>query len=330
MNRTDLEAAWSVLSAAAPAPGDLRLAPIDVSNDVGRLYAGIDASRRLHLLIPVEPGRPVRADRRSRGVIIELSEYELDSALRPFIDVSCQDPGLTDVFQRLTWEMVEHIQERPGQSERACQQVLARWRDLLERRRSPLGPDAAAGLFGELHILAALIEACPSCPLDVWTGPSGRRHDFTSPDSAIEVKTTRRSEGRFVEIHGVEQLLPSPGGELFLAFLRVEPRTDGMTIAESVERIKELGVDPTHLEQLLSQAGWSLGTDEDERLVVTEQLLFAVDDEFPRVVPSSFLHGELPPGVLRLRYQVDLSGPAPTPLSSGQAAKALLRVASTA
>lgn len=326
MNPTDLTAVWLTLTTGLPDSGELSLAPLDVSVDAGAIHAGRDASGRLHLLVPVPPGTPVRVDRRSRGVGIERRELVVGADRRVFIDVVCHEPALNDVFQRLAAEMVATLVERPSDSVIVCQEVLSRWRELLERRRTALGAEAVAGLFGELHVLERILLADPARRVEVWTGPTGARHDFTTEAVSIEVKTSRAREGRHAEIHGVEQLQPVGDEELYLIFIRVEPRPSGRTVGDLVKSLKSLGADGARLDQLLAQVGWE-STDDDERLVVVSEHVYPVDETFPRIVPATFATGAVPLGVTKIRYQVDLTGPAPVALDEAAADEVLQRLA---
>lgn len=313
MDPSDLAAAWIALTNKAAETGEITLAPLTVTNDVGPLHAGRDGMGRLHLLVPVRAGTPVRPDRRSRGVTIDRTELVVSGARQLFIDVVCHERPLNDVFQRLAAEMVQRMVGEPTASVAVCQQVLARWRELLERRRGSLGLEGLVGLFGELHTLERIVGNDPSRRIELWTGPTGSKHDLTTSSTEVEVKTSTRREGRFVEIHGVEQLQPTDGRALFLIFIRAEENQDGRTIGDIISSLKTLGVDSAYLDQLVSRTGWE-ATAEEDRLTVIEERAYAIDANFPRIVPSTFAAGGVPGGVLRLRYEVDLTGPAPVPL----------------
>ena len=47
-----------------------------------------------------------------------------------------------------------------------------------------------------------------------------------------------------------------------------------------------------------------------------ESALYSVDENFPRIIPSSFVNGSAPDRVLRLDYDLDLTTQPPAPLSS--------------
>ncbi len=187
--------------------------------------------------------------------------------------------------------------------------VLSRWRALFQHSPAPLSPDRLAGLFGELVVLNELI-AGESTAVDFWTGPSGHRHDFTVGTQGVEVKTSTATTGRKVRVHGVEQLQPPPHGALDLVWIRVERVADqGSTISDLVDRARRTGDDDTKLLFKLAEAGYRpVDADlyQDVRFVVREQRWYEVDDDFPRIAPSS-----VPPGISDLDYTVDLDQQQP-------------------
>jgi hypothetical protein len=140
----------------------------------------------------------------------------------------------------------------------------------------------------------------------------------TCGSTAVEVKTTTRREGRFVEIHAAEQLVAPESGRLFLGYTRLAKDPDGQSVPELVEALIAAGVQSAEVVARLEQLGWKsddIDNYDAQRFIVTDHDLYAVDDAFPRVVPGSFIHGTVPPGVLGLRYTVDLTGPYPQPLT---------------
>ncbi|MDT5014774.1 MAG: hypothetical protein QOD39_934 [Mycobacterium sp.] len=328
MTSDDLAGVWLALAADAPHPGDVRLAPLEARSEAGPIYAGRDGIGQLHLLIPVEPGAVVPSDRRSRGVTINRTELVVAGDRTTFVDVVCTTPDLGDVFQRLATEMLDRIADAPDRAVVVCQDVLGRWRELLERRSASLTAEAAAGLFAELVTLPRLVNLDPARRVDCWTGPTGATHDFVTPDLHLEVKATRRREGRFVEIHGVEQLQKG-NSELYLVYMRVEERDDGQRILDLVTELRSAVADNALLTSLLSRAGWD-DTDKHAPLIgysIVEELFYRVDDAFPKIVPASFAHGGTPPGVLRVRYDIDLTGPVPQPLDDTARESLLKRMA---
>lgn len=310
MSSPDLDAAWAAIGNADVEPGMVKLSELPVENNVGRLVVGRDSHQRLHLLVPVPLGSAVPTDRRSRGVALERNEYVIGADRRLFFDVVCHDPELDDTFRQLAGEMVARIAADPDASVTSCQTVLAHWRELLERRLPPLSGEALAGLFGELHTLHRIVSRDPARRIAVWVGPTGATHDFRTDTTELEVKTTTKREGRFAEVHGVEQLVATGDRDLYLSFVRLRADATGQSVTDLIASLESSGADGIRLRELTAMVGWKEPADES-RFVVAEERIYRVDGQFPKIVPSSFVGGETPGGVMRLRYEVDLTGPVP-------------------
>ena len=227
--------------------------------------------------------------------------------------------------------MLERIAADDGDPAGICATELNRWRALLERPRSDrLSLSDEIGLIGELIVALDIARLSPrSIPLR-WTGPSSATVDFLSETTAMEVKTTTRREGRIVEIHGVEQLEPPSGRDLFLEWVRVVESPEGRSIADLVVEMTDLGVGRLELLEALGRRGYeermALGS-ELRLFEVVERRMYSVDDAFPRIIKSSFTGSAMPPGTLMLRYQVDLTGASPPPLGDQDARLVYERIA---
>ena len=311
---------WDELEhAGARALGDIRVYETDVAADAGTLLLGLDAEGLRHLLIPIGEEDTVREDRRSRGVHLENRTLIDQDSERRFGDVVCRTPHLNELFGVLTDEMAAGIVADPDAPIDACLGVLDRWRELLERESTKLlGPQQIAAIFAELWNLRRLVARDPGAA-SFWTGPAGGIHDISTPNGAIEVKSTTARYGRVVEIHGQEQLRPPENGNLYLAVMRLEvPASDGdSTLPSLVRELLDLGADRHELLQRLSRVGYRL---DDETaysslpVAVLEDRVYAVDAGLPSIVPATFVNGHVPAGVVRLVYSIDLTGEPPTPL----------------
>jgi hypothetical protein len=121
--------------------------------------------------------------------------------------------------------MLEELEAASSKPDHTCQQILNRWRDLLAA--TPSGKpslEVLIGLFCELWYLREIIRLKPAS-LACWTEPARTRHDFVKNNLALEVKTSRSRQGRFVEIHRHTQLEAPVGGEFYLATLKLEETT---------------------------------------------------------------------------------------------------------
>jgi hypothetical protein len=308
---------WKVLEALAG--GDLRLRFL--SSDGGSPAIGLDVAGRRHLLFPIERDMAVVEDQRSGGVRFSRRVLEDESGGRVFVDVVCAKAHLNELFDIVASEMVEEVAsygaDRPDVG---CRRVLDRWRELLDREADAVsGVEKVIGMFGELFHLRELVRIDPRA-VELWTGPIGSRHDFQGSGASLEVKTTQTRQGRFFEISSHDQLEPLPGLPLYLGCLKVERvASSGDTLMDLIAELTDLGADRGRIKTLMAQAGMKPADLEKEAPAfrVVEHRLYDVDLTFPGVTSRTFVGGQLPAGVMRLRYLLDLSSEPPNPIPTG-------------
>ena len=330
--RTAADDAWEPLARAeAPTRGEFRVIDAGVRSSEGPALRALDSEGMRHLLIPTQSDAVVEADERSSGVHIRGRELEEAGAGRVvFVDLACRKPHLARVFSALVDEVLAELALDPGRPARVARRVLNRWRELLERELpGVMSPEALVGLFGELRMLRRLVRHDPRA-LESWIAPAGGVVDFQNGRIRLEVKTTTARQGLAVEIHGVDQLDVPAGTELLLAILTVD-RTPGAgeSVPALVDDIRALGPDPVRFAQKLYEAGYA---DADaphyaeERFTVRDEFLYAVDDQFPRLIRTSFVGNDLPNKVRRLTYTLDLTEPPPAALEYDAGEAALRRL----
>lgn len=323
IEETDLEIIWDVLETQDGDAEGMRVSPAGVHLPAGDvlLASGNDGHR--HVLLPIGPAAAFAQDTSTRGVHITRRRFDTGHGLADFVDIECRLSHLKPVFVTLAEEMLAAAGAAPEQPATACRMVLDRWREFLGSERSSLlSEERVVGLLAELSVLFSILAHDPELRLDVWKGPHGAAQDMRRGRHAIEVKGTLVREGKFVQIHGVEQLLPPADGTLHLAWYRFEP-DDASTVSlpSVIREIRALGVDSLSLSELLALSGYDAAHSaeyESRRYRAVENRLYAVDDSFPKVVPTSFNSGAVPPGVLGMRYTVDLTNEPPLPLTDAE------------
>lgn len=198
---------------------------------------------------------------------------------------------------------------------------LNAWSQLLEGKPL-LSTEEQLGLRGELALLRTLVVQRGPSAVSAWTAydeaVSGR-HDFRLDTCEIEVKSTRGSSRRHW-VSSMQQLVPSPGLNLFLLSLRFEPAglAPGMTLPEVVEALRSSLLthpkDRTRFERLLVLARYR---DEDaqhydDRLhLAAEPVLVPVDGNLPALTTGALSNCIAPHALSRLidlRYQIDCDG----------------------
>jgi len=315
----NVQEVWELLEAPGPLTDQLRVREVmNIEHTSDRILLGLDIHRHRHLLIPVTQNTKIIADRHSSGVQIVAHPLVDSGILRNFVDLVCLKPHLQEVFSILVNEVLEILKKSPSRPDQICHQVLQRWRELLDREPSELvGIEKLIGVFGELWFLREVIRRNHNA-VQCWIGPKGSRHDFVFGNYSVEVKATLSRRGRFVEIHGHEQLDVPENGYLYLVVLKLEQlQGSGESLQELVKSIVLLGGDRYSLLSLLAQVDTSLLALESYKDIsfrVHESRIYVVEDGFPRIITKSFTGSTLPKGVLKLGYQIDLSNEPPTPL----------------
>lgn len=318
--RYQLEAGWRAL-ALKPPPKDAAILinfPIGTTLPAGEIYCaiGMDGFRRL--LIPVAAG--VDAEVEPDGLGIRILRRELISAGKAssYVEVICRKPYLNGIFTDLCTAIVSEVVLKPHESGRIPCAEVGRWRDLLaEGGESVLSGDEILGLYAELLFLEKICSRTVSA-LYLWTGPDAARHDFTGMSDAVEVKATKSKDGRRFHINGLWQLELPPTGRLFLATLKVDlvPQ-GGDSIVDAVRRLAGLGIDTNHFWRQLSAAGYMAAHENsyaEVRFKILEEFVYLVGEDFPAITRKKFKGDALPPGIIRIEYDIDLTGKSTAPL----------------
>lgn len=236
------------------------------------------------------------------------------------LELATRNRALFPEFYLFLISVADRIQVDGIPAEQAAQEAQERWRELL-RSVEILGEERQLGLHGELWLLERLVRVRGSDAVSSWMGPLAEPHDFRWDDLEFEVKSSRSGRRSHV-IHGIGQLVPTPGRRLFLLSILFAPlaATDqgrGATLPERVTHIRELiQSDPRCVrvfEERLRAAGYS---DADSlhytmRLGLrAESMLVPVDDDCPRLIPTdleriSIHHANR---LSDIQYRIDLEG----------------------
>lgn len=330
----ELELCWERLAAQPPAGENLttRLAFPRGRKDV---FIGLDANGCRHLLVELpEHEEDELVERASRGisVVTRNLHVDADSTIR-FIDIIClESPGYA-ALDVVAVELADALDSGASIARASLvRNVLAKWRRFWSgTSHGLLSREQQVGLFGELWFFLHWL--CPSIgaeiAIDRWRGPLGARHDFEAPKISVEVKTTENAGGRHT-IHGIEQLLEPQDGALFFFSLLVRdeggaPDHLAGLVAQTREMLKPYHDARVSLDALLDEVGYK---DEFEReyaklrLRVRSESLLRVSENFPRLVPASFVN-DVPQNVLQVTYDIVVDASATwmvarTPDAAGQ------------
>lgn len=304
-----LRISWAAL-ASGPGSGGGNVSTLALDQLVEGLpiLVGTDIDGDRHLLVPTLTGA-VAEDPSSAAVQIRELELGSPDPVR-YTDVLCRKHPLVDVFDDLIIAILRKLATESGDPSAVCAETLGQWRSLLRpAEREPLNVQQMAGLVAELRVALDLIALDPERRLDIWRGPSQVRHDFRRAADAIEVKASLSQDDPSTEVHGLQQLATPTDGTLHLIWFRLERVPDGqVSVGGLVEELRQLvGGGSRPLYERLAEAGWRPeSAAERVTFEFREQLVFRVDDGFPRLVSSMLPGGHAPSGISNVRYEIAL------------------------
>ena len=139
-----------------------------------------------------------------------------------------------------------------------------------------------------------------------WEGPWGGTVDLRGSTFDCEVKSSSRRYSDEIELASELQLkkgdLP-----LHLYYCVFEKSDSGISVDSIAKHLVRLGFNENVMEEGLARVGLSRGkASRFEKFHLLKFWDFLVDDDFPRIVPESFIGGSLPVGIKRIKYTVDL------------------------
>lgn len=315
MSRISLEV-WAQLESARPTGENLtaRLAVPDLTD---RLQCALDAEGRRHLLIALTADDDTLIDEQSRGLSVRTRELSIEGAPPTRrLDLKCEDAAGYGAFDLIGGEIATLLAAAAQSPAGIVRRVLAKWRRFWgQPPRTLLSREQQLGLFAELWFLLfwLLPRTGAADSVSRWRGPFGGRHDFEWLGRSVEVKASTR--GAIHHINGIEQLAPPEEGDLLFFSLRVRDEAGATNNLPNLIVLcrAALATDAdalTRFESTLALAGHSMEHDEEYaklRLRVTNEELFSVGENFPRLTPASFSAG-LPPGIEHVDYEINLGG----------------------
>ncbi|MGA4993731.1 PD-(D/E)XK motif protein [Nonomuraea bangladeshensis] len=306
---TMLERAWAVLT--RPRAKELASFPLEVACHGEPCRVALDAMGARHLLVPAGT-EDLTVDPRPTVLGTVVRKLGFGGAAVTYVDVSCAESDLFPEFDEVVMDVLEAVADtrRPAA---AAVAAIARWRRLFRSTLlRELSRQAKMGLFAELTVFSALVEADPGFPVEAWRGPLREPHDFEAAVRCLEVKGLSPA-GDSITVHGLEQLDTHGGRPLDLVLMSVVEDSDGRTVSDLVEQLRTEVTSRVDFRTRLSAAGWSDKSDRPDldAFAVQEVHRIMVGPDTPRLVPSSLTTGSLPDGVGHLDYRVDLAALLP-------------------
>ena len=127
-------------------------------------------------------------------------------------------------------------------------------------------------------------------------------HDIELPQYSIEVKTTIEKYNAEIHVNSQYQLENNTDMPLKLIFVRLEKSQIGYSINDVIESLRLKNYDINSLNRLEKIGTSSI----NEKYRILEARLYNIDDKFPKITLNSLKNNELPKGITKIEYIVDL------------------------
>lgn len=278
------------------------------------LFWAVDVDRQC--LLVLQHGRGASSSRRPpklRGIQVEARAVSADEQQ---ILIRLLDGEQKEIFYRFCMDVVRAIGAAQTEAE-AAERLLGRtwrWHRLLRSGRdTKLTEEEQRGLIGELRVIEKHLFPFmrPAAAVRCWTGPLDSPKDFEIGTVHVEAKTRSPTQDG-VSISSERQLDLADCDQLYMYVAQIasaagEPAA-GITVTDAAKRIcSELEAHDAYalesFEARLFATGFDWAHDyTSQPWLVTQESLFEVTDDFPRIARS-----RLPAGVRDVRYRIGLA-----------------------
>ena len=127
-------------------------------------------------------------------------------------------------------------------------------------------------------------------------------HDIELPQYSIEVKSTTEKYNAEIHVNSQYQLENNTERPLKLIFIRLEKSQIGYSIKDVIESLKTKNYDINSFTRIENIGTSSI----NEKYRILEARLYNIDDKFPKITLRSLKNDELPKGIVKIEYIVDL------------------------
>lgn len=127
-------------------------------------------------------------------------------------------------------------------------------------------------------------------------------HDIELPQYSIEVKSTTEKYNAEIHVNSQYQLENNTERPLKLIFIRLEKSQIGYSIKDVIESLKTKNYDINSFTRIENIGTSSI----NEKYRILEARLYNIDDKFSKITLKSLKNDELPKGIVKIEYIVDL------------------------
>ena len=278
------------------------------------LYFFKDSKENLHFGIKVDSQEKI-SDPKVNGISVEIGRFNKDGSSEEFIiDLRLNINRYEQQFLYLCDEIIGYLVELKYDRVKAVNYAVNRNKIFWEKKRkSLLSIDKQVGLICELDFLNKIININKNYMISSWTGPFKAKYDFTFSENYFEIKGTLRNKHSHF-INGMDQLEFGSEKNLYLVSYLITKSIEknSKSIKNYVRNILNLLNDNYEafvmFNSCLYEYGYNpLDEDDYECFDFHEILVYEVNDNFPKLIPSMLVNS-LSERISKVNYKVDLDG----------------------
>ena len=310
----DFLLAWSSLSGESDSDG-WRTIPVEpagtIQIHVGRRFPGNEEALLVCFSIIHISGADKLPD--GQGFAVERADPLGDG--KSWLALTRKISGSVELFSAMACDVAGalDLSATEGANEHRLLRVflgrVRAWQEFMRKGASVLSAEAEIGLVGELLTLGAIVAVGVPAHVAVasWVGPLDGVQDFEIGTGAMEVKATMSTAGFIARIGSLEQLDDAVRQPLFLVGMKLKQVANGRNLPALVAAVKKtISGDAEAMrlfsERLIAGGYFDAHADRYPRKFEPARIrAILVDEGFPRLI-----HGNVPHGVTRANYDIDL------------------------
>lgn len=246
-------------------------------------------------------------DERFNAVRIRTSSFSIDGStpsVKLVLSTRRTEQGFLEKFSMVCAEFV-NLGENGSNRLSICNDPFGWYRSWAEVMGTKTVNRTPAAVIAELITLDHLLQSGEN---PEWEGASSGLIDIRTEKGDYEVKSSTTRDSNIIHVSSERQLIPA-GKPLHLIYCCFQKSESGIAIDDVADRLESHGFPRDGIESGLDSLGYSRGKiSRYERYELVKMWEFDIDDSFPRIVPESFIGGQLPLNVTEFSYSIELSG----------------------
>jgi Putative PD-(D/E)XK family member, (DUF4420) len=295
-------AGWRAIPIVSPLGCDLRAGRRSPDNEEA-ILAGFAASS-----IPA-------AEKLPDGQGFTVERVDLGDG-KSWLALTRKSSGSSELFLAMACDVIGAVEsDGTADPKRLARAFLGRvraWQEFMRKGAQVLSPEEEIGLFGELAVLRAIIDA--GVPMEVavssWVGPNDANQDFELGTGAIEVKSTISPVSFPARISSLTQLDDAVLQPLFVVGVRLTQSTAGQSLPEVIASMTQAVSANQEASRLFKNKVFAAGYyiahagSYPRKFVASAPRVVEVKAGFPRLTL-----GTVPTGITEAKYSLDLEAP---------------------